>query len=73
MELFKIVSDLMVDIERFTKMNGEEKKELLFQRLELIYPEYDKNIVEIIIDCVIFLSYNKNIIKHINQTCKCGL
>ena len=72
MELYKIVSDLMLDIEKFTKMSGSEKKDLLFQRLETIYPDYDKNAVEIILECIVFLSYNKNIIKHINQTCGCG-
>ena len=73
MELYKIVSDLMIDIERFTKMNGEEKKELLFQRLDTIYPNYNREIVDVILECIIFISYNKNIIKHINQTCGCGL
>jgi hypothetical protein len=72
MELYKIVSDLMIDIEKIKKMNGTEKKELLLQRLELIYPDYNKDMVEIIIECVIFLSYNKNIIKHINKSCGCN-
>ena len=73
MELYKIVSDLMMDIEKFTKMTGDEKKKLLYQRLETLCPNYDKTAVEIIIECIMFLSYNKAIIKHINQKCGCGL